>query len=84
MSNFIGTAYFIELKRWFSEKLDKYTKEKGSDSPWVTELKESEVYAREIDENDPSQCTVAWYRIIGFEDHGSDVTLKIVKCEKED
>ena len=84
MNNFIGTACFIELKRWFSEKLDRFTKEKGSDSPWVYVLKESEVFAREVNENDPSHATVAWYRIVGFEDHGSDVTLRIVKCVKED
>ena len=75
------TACFIELKRWFSEKLEKFTKEKGPDSHWVNVLKESPVFAREVDEND---LTVAWYRIDGFEDHGSDVTLRIVKCVKED
>ena len=80
MSKKNPTVCFIELKRWFSEKLNKFTKEKGSDSPWVNVLKESEVFAREVDEND---LTVAWYRIDGFEDHGSDVTLRIVKCVKE-
>lgn len=84
MSKKNPTACFIELKRWFSEKLEKFTKEKGSDSPWVNVLKESPVFAREVDENDSSHATIAWYRIVGFEDHGPDVTLRIVKCVKED
>ena len=80
MSKKNPTACFIELKRWFSEKLEKFTKEKGPESSWVNVLKESPVFAREVDEND---LTIAWYRIDGFEDHGSDVTLRIVKCVKE-
>lgn len=84
MSKKNPTVCFIELKHWFSEKLEKFTKEKGSDSPWVNMLKESPVFAREVNENDPSNTTVTWYRIVGFEDHGSDVTLRIAKCVKED
>ena len=80
MSKKNPTACFIELKRWFSEKLEKFTKEKEPDSPWVNVLKESPVFAREVDENG---LTIAWYRIDSFEDHGPNVTLRIVKCVKE-
>jgi len=41
-------------------------------------LKNSSVYCRADDGNGN---TVGWYRITGFEDHGPDVTLRIVKME---
>lgn len=74
------TASFIEIKRWFSEKLDKYTKIHNKENdPWVNALKNSRVFAREDDPNDISKVT--FYRIVGFEDHGDEVTLRIEKCK---
>ena len=51
MSKKNPTACFIELKRWFSEKLEKFTKEKGSDSPWVNVLKEHYIILLTIQQN---------------------------------
>ena len=75
------TACFIEVKRWFNEKLEAFTKQKGENNKWVNELKNSSVYCRADDGNGN---TVGWYRIIGFEDHGADVTLRIVKMKSEE
>jgi hypothetical protein len=73
-----GTVSFIEIKRWFSEKLDGFIKEKGEDNNWTKVLKNSPVYCRVDDGNGN---TVGWYCITGLEDHGSDVTLRIEKLE---
>ena len=78
MKKINSTASFIEIKRWFSEKLEYFTKQKGEKNEWVNVLKNSPVYCRADDGNGN---TVGWYRIIGFEDHGADVTLRIVKME---
>ena len=72
------TVSFIEIKRWFSDKLDSFIKEKGEDNICTKVLKKSPVYCRAEDGNGN---VVSWYRIIGFEDHGSDVTLRIEKLE---
>ena len=75
------TACFIEVKRWFNEKLEAFTKQKGEKNEWVNVLKNSPVYCRADDGNGN---TVGWYCITGLEDHGADVTLRIVKCKDED
>ena len=79
MKKIDSTVSFIEIKRWFSEKLEAYTKKKDEKNEWVNTLKNSPVYCR-ADENGH---TAGWYRITGFEDHGPDVTLRIVKIESE-
>ena len=75
------TACFIEVKRWFNEKLEAFTKQKGEKNEWVNVLKNSSVYCRADDGNGN---TVGWYYIDGFEDHGADVTLRIIKMESEE
>ena len=74
------SAYFIEMWRWFTEKMTKWTNEqerkKNGDS-WVQMLKDSHVYCREEDEN--GKPTGKWFRITGFEDHGTSITLIIKK-----
>lgn len=40
-------------------------------------LKNSHVYCREEDEN--GKPTGNWFRIVGIEDHGDNVTLRICK-----
>lgn len=69
------SAYFIEMWRWFTEKLDKWSKDHNE--AWIRELKDSHVYAQEVDEND--KPTGNWFSIVGYIDHGPNVTLKIRK-----
>ena len=74
------SACFIEMWRWFTKKLDKWTNEhkdvkNGED--WIMMLKHSHVYAQEVDENDNS--TGQWFSIVGIFDHGPNITLKIRK-----
>jgi hypothetical protein len=38
-----GSAYFIEMWRWFTEKLNKWSKDHND--VWIKELKDSYVYA---------------------------------------
>lgn len=78
MKKINSTVSFIEIKRWFSEKLEAFIKQKGEKNEWVNVLKNSPVYCRADDGNGN---TVGWYRITGLEDHGADVTLRIVKIE---
>lgn len=75
-----SSAYFIECWRWFTEKLDKWTKEnngKKHGDEWVRMLNDSHVYAQEVDEFD--KPTGNWFSIVGMTDHGPNVTLKICK-----
>ena len=54
---------------------------KAKKNEWVNVLKNSSVYCRADDGNGN---TVGWYYIDGFEDHGADVTLRIIKMESEE
>lgn len=74
-NNNIGSAYFIEMWRWFTEKLTNFSKD--HDKVWVDSLKESYVYVQEFDEFD--KPTGNWYGITGLSDHGPNVTLKVRK-----
>lgn len=74
------SACFIELYKWFNEKLSSWTKKHEgtlTQSKWVDMLKNSHVYCREDDEN--GKPTGNWFRITNFEDHGPNVTLVIKK-----
>lgn len=73
------SAYFIECWRWFTEKLNKWSK--NHNEAWVKELKDSYVYAQEFDEN--GQPTENWYSIIGITDHGPNITINIRKTKGE-
>ena len=73
------SAYFIEMWRWFTEKLTKWSKDHNE--AWIKELKDSYVYAQEYDEND--QPTGNWYSIIGYTNHGPNVTINIRKAKGE-
>lgn len=75
------SAVFIEMWRWFTQKLDSWKKEHNPQNddwePWTVMLKDSHVYCREEDEN--GKPTGNWFRIVGIEDHGPNVTLRICK-----
>ena len=74
------SAYFIEVYRWFNEKLSSWSKKHEGTlvpSKWVDMLKNSHVYCREEDEN--GKPIGNWFRIVGIEDHGPNVTLRICK-----
>ena len=71
------SALYIEMWRWFTEKLTKWTNEHQDYSKWVDVLKDSHVYCQEEDEL--GNPTGKWYRITGIVDHGPNVTLKICK-----
>ena len=72
-----GSAYFIEMWRWFTEKLNKWSKDHND--AWVKELKNSYVYVEEFDEN--NQPTGNWFSIIGIVDHGPNITIKAQKID---
>lgn len=76
------SAYFVEVRRWFNEKMTKWMKVCKSTDPddvqsWTDLLNDSHVYCREEDEN--GKITGNWFRIVGIEDHGDNVTLRICK-----
>ena len=74
------SAYFIEVRRWFNQKMTEWMKKCANvedESKWHALLDNSHVYCREEDEE--GHPTGNWFRIIGFEDHGDNVTLRICK-----
>ena len=81
MDNKVSTsALFIEMRRWFNEKMSKWMKQHENNKhmqDWVDMLNNSHVYCREEDEEGHS--TGNWFRITGIEDHGPNLTLIIKK-----
>ena len=74
------SACFVEMWRWFNHKLGDYSanvKDMKNPNDWINMLKNSHVYAQEVDEND--NPTGNWFSIVGFVDHGPNVTLQIRK-----
>ncbi len=76
------SALFIEMRRWFNEKMTKWMKDCKSTKhddiqSWIDLLNDSHVYCREEDES--GKITGEWFKIVGFEDHGDNVTLRICK-----
>ena len=69
------SAYFVEMWRWFTEKLNKWSKDHND--AWINELKNSHVYAREVDDN--GNPTGNWFSIVGLTDYGPNITLNIRK-----
>ena len=76
------SALFIEMRRWFNEKMTKWMKDCKSTKhddvqSWIDLLNDSHVYCREEDES--GKITGEWFKIVGFEDHGDNITLRICK-----
>ena len=58
-------------------ELNKWSKDHDDYPKAITMLKNSHVYAQEVDEND--NPTGQWFSIVGLTDHGPNITLKIRK-----